>query len=178
MPAKTGTLVKSRQRQGLSGLGGRKRLRARALIVRAALVGWRNAEDIHYTQGDRRWDGIKLKKNALRGQYPNYADCSSFVTWLLWVILYNHYGLTNDIANGTGWSWGWTGTLVKHGVQVKHRVNWRRGDLIFYGDPFGASGHVAIYIGFGLVVSHGSEGGPYRIQWAYRRDFHSCRRYI
>lgn len=174
MPANPGTLVKSRQRLGLSGLAGTKRLRARAYVVRVALLCWRNAASMNYTQGARRWDGIKLKKNGLKGQFPNYADCSSFATWILWVVLVNHFGLKKDIVNGTGWGWGYTGTLVKHGIQVKHRVNWRRGDLIFYGDPFGASGHVAVYIGLGLVISFGSQPGPFKLGWAYRNDFHSC----
>lgn len=178
MPADHGQLVKSRQKQGLSGLGGRHRLQARRLIKRAALGAWVRRDSIHYTQTAKRWEGIDRSRNALKGAYPSNADCSSFATWLLWVVLVNHYGLTRDIANGTRWQAGYTGTLVGHGVRVKHRLNWRRGDLIFYGDPFGSTGHVAVYIGFGLVISHGSEGGPYKISWAYRRDFHSCRRYI
>lgn len=162
----------------MSGLAGARRLKARSLAKRAALVGHKNAPSLHYTQGARRWEGIDKKLNPFDGECPDYADCSSFATWVLWSVLAHHYDFQKDIVNGHEWNAGYTGTIVGHGKKINHRVNWRRGDLILYGDPFGRTGHVAVYVGNGMVVSHGSEGGPYLIRWNYRSDFHSCRRFI
>lgn len=142
------------------------------------MEGYRHAPSLHYTQGPRRWEGIDKELNPLKGECPDYADCSSFATWVLWSVIHHHYGIERDLVNGHRWQAGYTGTIVSHGKRVRHRINWRRGDLILYGDPFGATGHVAVYVGNGMVVSHGSEGGPYLIRWNYRSDFHSCRRFI
>lgn len=180
MPAKTGKLVKSRQRLGLSGLGGTKRLKARTLAVRACRFALARKAGMNYTQGPRRWQGISehLVPWGSRPNRPAYADCSSSSTWVLWAVLAHHFGLKPDIVNGQSWKAGYTGTMISRGVRVKHRVNWRRGDLIFYGDPFGRTGHVVVYLGRGRVFSFGSQGGPYELPWNYRSDFHSCRRYI
>lgn len=179
MPAAKGKLNERRRKQGMSGLQGRRRLKARALVKRAALLGWRNRDDIHYTQGPLRWEGINQERNPFEGEYPYHADCSAFGTWLLWAVLHHHYGFQEDLVNGARWRAGFTGTMIRHGRRVKHRINWRRGDQIFYGDQGGGiPEHVATYVGNGMVVSHGSEGGPYLIRWNYRSDFNQCRRYV
>lgn len=177
MAAHHGTLVKSRQRQGLSGLGGRYRNKARRYARQIALEGVRRAAAIHYSQLANRWVGINKKLNGLKGEFPATADCSSFTTWILWVVLVNHFGLHPDIVNGAAWREGYTGTQVDHGVKVNGRK--RFGDLVFYGDQGGGvPKHVAMYVGWGMVVSHGSEGAPYLCRIDYRDDRASVRRYI
>ena len=143
------------------------------------MEGVKQAPLIHYSQQANRWEGINEKYNAFRGQQPSHADCSSYTTWILWAVLVNHYGFRRDNVNNADWRSGYTGTQVNHGVRVKHKLNWRRGDLIFYGDQGGGvPKHVAMYVGNGMVVSHGSEGGPYYVPWNYRSDWASTRRYI
>jgi cell wall-associated NlpC family hydrolase len=130
---------------------------------------------LHYTQTGRRWDGINKGLKAWKGQFPNYADCSSFATWCLWNGL-DHFGV-RDVVNGANWKAGYTGTILNHGKLVKKQSNWMRGDLIVYGNGFPGE-HVAIYIGDGLVISHGSEPAPVKVRWNYRGDFMQCRRFI
>src|SRR6266498_4496385 len=67
-----------------SGLDRPDRIRCRALVVQAAQLGHENRDEIHYTQGSKRWDGITNHKNPQRGEVPSQADCSSFCTWALW----------------------------------------------------------------------------------------------
>lgn len=178
MAAKTGKINESFQKLGLSGLQGTKRLRARRYVKKAALEGLKRKGRMEYTWSPRRWDGIDHKRNGLKGEAPLSADCSAFATWCLWTVLVHHFGLTKDIVNGQSWKEGYTGTLTNHGRKIENRRNWRRGDLILYGDPYGPSGHVAVYIGLGMVVSFGGQGGPYLLKWDYRSDYHSTRRYI
>ena len=177
MAAHHGKLVKSRQKQGLSGLGGRYRSKARSYARKIAVGSVKHAAAIHYSQMSNRWSGIAQKLNGLKGEYPSHADCSSFTTWILWVVLVNHFGLHPDIVNGQLWREGYTGTQVDKGVRVRHRRAF--GDLIFYGDQGGGvPKHVAMYVGWGMVISHGSEGGPYLCRINYRSDYASTRRYI
>lgn len=162
------------RRKGLSGLTGAKRQKALQLTIQAAKLGLRRKDSLHYTQGPNRWEGIDGNEKAWKGECPNYADCSSFATWCLWNGL-DHYRLP-DTVNGAKWKAGYTGTLNEHGRRVRGLR--RRGDLILYGDPYGRTGHVAIYVGAGMVISFGSEPGPFLIPVHYRRDYHSTRRYI
>jgi cell wall-associated NlpC family hydrolase len=163
-------------RGSASGLKPAQRRKARSMVAQAALLGVARAAEIKYTWEPSRWEGIAQRKRAWRGEFPRHADCSSFATWVLWQGL-GHFKRP-DRVNGTGWASGWTCTLVKHGKRVRHRSNLRVGDLVFYGQPCSPKGHVAIYIGGGEVVSHGSENGPFRLRIDYRRDIHSYRRYI
>jgi cell wall-associated NlpC family hydrolase len=85
-----------------------------------------------------------------------------------------HFHLA-DHVNGAGWRAGYTGTLLQHGKLVRYRK--AIGDLVIYGNgPPGK--HVAIYVGHGMVISHGSEAGPFHLPWNYRRDVMQTRRYI
>lgn len=143
-------------------------------VVNAALLAVKNKAAIHYTQDSpARWEGIHDKLIAAKGQYPHYADCSSFATWCLWQVL----GGGPDIVNGTDWKSGWTGTLAKHGHVVSASAA-QPGDLVFYGEPIY---HVAMVIGRQngvlIVASHGEESGPYIVkynQWSVN----SIRRYL
>ena len=159
----------------VSGLSPEHRVRARDLTIEAAKLGLRRAASLHYTQGPRRWEGIDNNLKAWQGECPNWADCSAFSTWCLWNGL-DHYGV-RDVVNGYRWRAGYTGTQIDHGRRVMHRGNWRRADLVFYGDPKGGSGHVAIYVGGGKVISFGSERGPLLLPVEYRR-ITQVRRYI
>lgn len=169
-------------RKGPSGLTGRKKSKARSLTARAGDLAYRNRAAIHYTQGYRRWDGIRLKLKAYKHKFPRYADCSAFATWCLWNGL-SHYGV-KDVVNGENWQGGYTGTMLDHGVVIHNPRHARRGDLVLYG-PRGSNGeHVAIVRRLHpitrkpYVYSHGSEEGPYYLPYDYRADVMCIRRCI
>lgn len=161
-----------------------QRTRARRIAVRAALLGLAHASDIHYTQGAQRWQGIADTRYSTRGQYPNFADCSAFVTWCLWNGLFVPYRRP-DIVNGADWRAGFTGTMLQHGRPIRELKNVRWGDAVIYGSPGSSGRHTAIIVRVGkprgsnvMVVSHGSEGGPFFLKYNYRPDIQSIRRYI
>jgi CHAP domain len=151
---------------------GIKRIRRR--VIRAAVLGVKHADQVHWTQGARRWDGIANRCRSHRGRFPLWADCSSYVTWCLW----DAFGGANagpDVVNGNNWKGGYTGTLKNHG-RVVSLANAKPGDLVHYGPGTGA--HVTIVIGKNKVVSHGSEGGPHVLRPDYRSDISQVRRYF
>jgi cell wall-associated NlpC family hydrolase len=155
------------------------KLTARERAVRAAMVGYRNAAVIHYTQDGRRWEGIAKSLRAGKGEFPRYADCSSFTTWCLWDALGGpDAGI--DIVNGSRWTAGYTGTQMGHG----HEVPINRalpGDLAFYGPTRNNINHVTIVVAPGRVISHGQESGPLSLPIDYSRPGGSLklvRRYL
>lgn len=158
----------------VSGLSRKHCKTARHRVVEAAELALRHRVSVHYTQDARRWDGINKHLHSHRGQYPHYADCSSFATWCLWNALRVTYGV-RDVVNHASWRAGYTGTMLSGGKRVRGRR--RVGDLVIYGRGHPGS-HVAIYVGGGMVISHGSEGGPYKLPVNYRRDILQTRRYI
>lgn len=129
-------------------------------IVRLAMRGVADAASIHYAQ---------------TRPYPSYyhtpmtTDCSGFAT-----LIYKTSGCPDPNAFGYN-GYGYTGTMLNHGRAVSPGSP-RVGDLIFYGRP--VVEHVAIYVGAGKVVSHGSEGGPYLLPTYYRYDVNTARRYF
>jgi hypothetical protein len=161
----------------ISGLGREDRIRCRALVVEAALLGVRKRDQIHYTQGSKRWDGITHHRDPRRGEVPSHADCSSFLTWILWAALALVFHRP-DRVNGHDWKAGYTGTMIQHGAKVPQGQHKLQGDLVFYGSPVS---HVAMVVervnGVLMVVSHGSEGGPYYVRYNYRPPT-QFRRYI
>lgn len=157
----------------VSGLSPAHVRQAVNLTLQAAVLGYHHAPAIHYTQGDLRWQGIDRRRDASRGEYPNYADCSAYATWAYWNGLHLHTG-HSDIINGENWQAGYTGTMLVHGKRVFSPIP---GDAIIYGSGFPGE-HVAIFTGGGLVVSHGSEAGPFLLPWRYRSDVLEIRRYI
>lgn len=175
MPGRFASYFSSLARQ-TSGLDASGRRIARSMTMDAAKLGLDHASSIHYTQGAQRWYGIAHKRVAAAGHYPAYADCSSFSTWCLWNPLWHHYQL-RDHVNGQEWKAGYTGTLLRHGVTVHGIQHAQHADLVIYGNGWPGE-HVAVYVGGGLVISHGSEGGPYLLHWNYRSDAMSIRRYI
>jgi hypothetical protein len=160
----------------LAGLTPAQLAQERSFAVQAAQVALQHRGGVHYTQdARRRWDGINRGLLGARGQYPSYADCSSFVTWCLW----NGMRIQHlpDTVNGTAWRSGYTGTLLQHGTLVPSERSVLPGDLVFYGSGWPGK-HVAICIGRGLVISHGSEAGPFQLPLHYRSDVMQIRRYI
>lgn len=165
--------AQAKRRVGSSSLTAAQRSHARARAVQAAMLCWRNRGVIHYTQGGSRWQGINGNLQSQRGQFPRFADCSSFTTWCIWNAIKVTYGRP-DVVNGLGWRAGYTGTMLNHGSRVSGLMP---GDCIIYGRGFPGH-HTAIYVGNGKVVSHGSEAGPLLLYWRYRGDVLAIRRYI
>lgn len=163
-----------------SHLTEQERATARDESCAAATLMLRHAASTHYTQSSARWQGIAEKLHANKGHFPTQADCSSAATWWLWNALAGHYHKP-DIVNGEKWAAGYTGTMVRHGkaVPVHDAI---RGDLFLYGDPFGATGHVAMCVGHAhgkpYVISNGSEAGPFFLPYNYRGDLTAVHRYI
>lgn len=162
-----------------SGLSAPHRVHARDRARDSALLALRHAPNIHYTQSAQRWEGIDHHLLSREGRYPKHADCSSFATWCLWngmFIPYHH----SDTVNGAHWRAGFTGTLLTHGKRVHDLHNVLRGDVVLYGG--GVGHHVAIVVGWRngvpMVVSHGSEAGPFFLPFNYRSDVREIRRYI
>ena len=159
--------------EGAVGVNIRK-LRLR--IIRAAMLGHKHAPQVHYTMGARRWDGITNRCRAHRGQFPRYADCSSYVSWCIWDAL-GGPSAGPDVVNGQLWKGGYTGTMKNNGRRVPGGLaNALPGDLVLYGA--GTGKHVTIVVAKNKVISHGSEGGPYLVKPDYRNDIAEVRRYI
>jgi hypothetical protein len=158
-----------------------QRTRARRAAVNAAWIGYNHRGAVHYTQGSSRWQGIADTRYSAKGQYPNEADCSAYATWCLWNGLYVIYKKP-DVVNGASWKAGFTGTMLEHGRAIEHIKNVRWADCVIYGVPGTVGKHVAIIVGkkngVPMVISHGSEGGPYYLPYNYRKDIQSIRRYI
>jgi hypothetical protein len=164
-----------------SGLNKQQRIRCRDRVVQAALLAYNRKGNCHYTRGGRRWDGIANHRNARRGQYPYYTDCSAFVTWCLWNGLKLSFN-KDDIVNKCAWKAGFTGTLIKNGKRVTKIGSVQRGDVMIYGQRGTNGSHAAIVVkvvkGVPYVISMGSESGPHYVRYNYRRDLMQIRRYI
>src|SRR3982751_6123357 len=137
----------------VSGLSADHRKKAREIAYKAALLGFQRRDEIHYTQGAMRWQGINENLRAWKGQFPRHADCSAFATWCIWNGL-AHFNV-RDTVNGANWKAGFTGTMLRHGKRVMHRDNILRGDCVIYGQKGTVGAHTAICIGGGMVISHG-----------------------
>lgn len=166
----------------VSGLSRDHRIHARDRAVAAAVLALHHAPQIHYTQGSQRWDGIRLHRNARLGEFPEYADCSAFVTWCLWNGLHLSGLVSRDIVNDAHWAAGFTGTLLANGKRVQHLASVQRADAVIYGRG-GPGEHTAFVVGRRgdgkpMVISHGSEVGPLYLPYDYRADVMSIRRYI
>ncbi|HYV32766.1 MAG TPA: hypothetical protein VEO53_16885 [Candidatus Binatia bacterium] len=165
----------------VSGLSRDQRIRCRDRVVQAAKLALANKAQVHFTEDlVKRWDGIRNHRNAALGQFPVNCDCSAFATWCLWNGLLLRFGL-GDIVNGLGWHAGYTGTMLQHGRVVQHPSNALRGDCVFYGSAWPAD-HVTIVVhnsnGMPMVISQGSEPGPFYIPYNYGDPIYQIRRYI
>jgi len=161
----------------VSGLSASHRAHARKLIAEDASRCYARRHVIHYTQGGARWQGISSRRSAVRNTYPNYADCSSLATWLIWDGIARSYGV-RDVVNGAWWRYGYTGSMYRRGKAVTKLSSIKIGDLVFYGGGRGIPTHVAICLGGRRVLSHGSESGPLILDIDYRGDRRMIRRYI
>lgn len=146
-------------------------------ITQVALAAVAARDRIRYTQKVEEGRGsIARKCEPGRAQLPAGPladDCSSSVTGY-----YRAAGAPDP--SGLDYKWiGWTGTLCKHGVKVPIDQA-QPGDLAFYGDrePWH---HVAVVVGRKdgriMVVSHGSDPGPFLLPIDYRHDLGQVRRY-
>lgn len=153
-----------------SGLGTERQALARRHVVLACEILLAHKDQVHYTQGEQRWQGINSRLVAAHGHFPDYGDCSSTATWILWNALHYHMG-RGDIVSGFGWNYGNTASMLQHGVTVLP-ADTKVGDIAFYRN------HCAVGVGGGKVFSHGSEGGPYKLDLDYRSDLQSVKRYL
>jgi hypothetical protein len=158
------------------GLDAHHRASAQKVIVDGARLLLDHAAAVHYTENfQQRWEGIANRIFVRDGRFPTHGDCSSTATWLLWNGLGVHLGM-GDVVNGEHWAGGFTGTMLQHGREIS-ASDAEVGDLVIYGT--GAPGkHVALCLGGGLVFSHGSEPGPFKLPLRYRPDVLSVRRYF
>lgn len=146
-------------------------------VVRRATNGIRQNAKTGYTQGYRRWNGINHRIHYT--SVTDWADCSSWVTWLIWDARIAYRGTAGtDIMNGLNWKAGNTASLVRHGHRHKLGPSaWYAGrTLVFYGVGGGGIddiGHVTVWMGNGYEASHGRSAGPELKRHAtYRpRDF-------
>jgi len=137
-------------------------------LYTAAMAIYNQRASEHYTQGPSRWSGITDHIHPPNA--PPYSDCSSAVTWCYW----NVFGSGPDFLNGQNWAAGYTGSMSGRGKSVACSAM-QIGDLAFYGRP--TISHVAISVGNGKVVSHGSDpAGLYSVN--YRSDLNQCRTYL
>lgn len=123
----------------------------------AAYTAYLHHTHINYTEGSSRWSGINDHRRAYRHEYPQFMDCSAFVTWCLWDA--TRAEKSGDFVNGAGWSGGYTGTMTQHGIDV-NGGDLLMADVVFYGGSWSIPAHTAIYIGNGRVISHGMQGDP------------------
>jgi hypothetical protein len=158
--------VKCCPSSGGGGGGGGSSSQRQGLYT-AAMAIYNNRAHEHYTQGSQRWSGIT--GHVRPPSAPTYSDCSAAVTWCYWTV----FGGGPDFLNGQNWAAGYTGSMSGRGRSVGCS-SMQTGDLAFYGHPIS---HVAISIGGGKVVSHGSDpAGLY--PYNYRSDINLCRTYL
>lgn len=137
------------------------------LMTAAKALYDQRVNEIYAGDVNKRWDGIF--DNVRPPSAPKYSDCSSAVSWIYWTC----FGEGPDFINGEDWNDGYTGTLDQHGTKISLSQA-QPGDLVFYGNPID---HVAIYIGSGRVISHGSDP-VCNCDVNYRNDLAEVRRYI
>ena len=134
----------------------------REKIVNEARWGYNHRSGIHY----RQTRPIRRYGHAL----PQTLDCSGFATEC-----YRKAGVEDPNRLGYNGQ-GFTGTLAAHGRSVS-LAGAKPGDLVFYGGGYPYH-HVAVYVGYGRVISHGSEGGPYLVPVDYRSDRRLIKSYL
>jgi cell wall-associated NlpC family hydrolase len=148
------------------------RTTAREVAVSAAMLALQHRGKLVYSGRNRptvgrRWQGIE--EEITPPDVPQYADCSSLVTWCLWLAR----DLGADDPSLRDWAPGHTGSMQRGGRPVT-LAGARPGSLFFYeNDRMG--GHVAIMVervrDIPFVVSFGFEGGPSYVRYDYRRRF-------
>lgn len=115
-----------------------------AEVASAALKAYHQKQNYRYAE-------IRPIPSSLFGQPPVTTDCSGFS-----ILCYKWAGLPDPSGNGYDGS-GNTGSLISH---MRRATTPTPGMLVFYGGTMGYPQHVAVYVGSGKVVSHGSPGDP------------------
>ena len=137
---------------------------SRQRVANEAVWGYNNRGQIHYAQVR------PMRMLDMGHRLPQTGDCSEFAT-----VCYKRASCPDPNARLFDGA-GYTGTLAQHGRLVSLSQA-RPGDLVLYGGGWPYH-HVAVYVGFGRVVSHGSEGGPYLVPIDYRSDRRQIRSYL
>lgn len=157
---------------------------ARRLFIKGVEVLMSHPAQLHYSQDmTLRWEGIRDRivpwtaSGKLNGKYPKHGDCSSTGEYLMWLAFAHHFHLA-DLLSAEAWKAGWTGSLVQHGKPVHDWSKLKVGDAVFYGPSIDETEHVTWSIGGRRVFSHGSEAGPFLLDFEYRSDIVAIRRYI
>lgn len=161
----------------VSGLSDHHAAAARRVIVTGTRHLLLHPGNLDYTQdAEDRWYAILHNFRIAEGKYIKRGDCSSTHTWLLMNAL-THVGAHKDYVNGLHYRGGFTGTIATHGKRVRKVQNAKIGDSVLYG-PAPTYEHVATYLGGGVVFSHGSMRGPFKLGIDYRPDRGQIRRHI
>lgn len=135
----------------------------RKKIVEYALWAHRTYEGkLGYSQSRPK---LWIRSNPSKWTRPFYADCSSFA-----IRAYQVAGAPSPSMYGYS-GYGSTYDMEPRGQWVGN-ADPLPADLIFY------QGHVAIYVGGGMAVGHGSSNGPVLLSINYRPDRTSNRRYF
>jgi hypothetical protein len=141
----------------------------RQIVVDAALLALKHQGHMtysgpHTSSIGRRWQGIS--EQIAPPSVPQYADCSSLCTWLLW--LARDHGAHDPSADD--WRYGDTETMIQHGTKRTVEAA-QPGDMFHYYRP-DWGGHVAVMVGRSQgvpwLVSFGQQGGPYYVRYDYR----------
>lgn len=134
--------------------GGTKEDRVRKMIVAYALWGYNHRDQIGYFQ----FRPMRFMDQLY--YLPLYEDCSTFATKA-----HKHGGAADPNGSRPPYnSYGNTYEERAHGVAVPISMM-KPGDLVHYDSPQ----HVAVSVGGGRVVSHGSSSGPSLRAQNYRR---------
>lgn len=150
---------------------------ARRLIVHGCDYLLRHPDLLDYTQdAEDRWYAILHDFRIAESDYIRKGDCSSTHTWLVMNAL-THVHIPTDYVNGLRYRAGYTGTIALHGKPVHDSRNLKIGDGVLYGNGWPYE-HVATALGGGIVFSHGSQPGPWKLGIDYRNDRAIMRRHI
>ena len=129
----------------------------REAIVANAIWGVEKTDQIHYSQGGTRLEGLDRSRGL-----PLQTDCSAFVT-----LCFNWAGAPNP--NGGDYSPkgpAYTGSLLK-GCRRIAKSAVQPGDLVVWGA--GTGDHVCLVVEPGedpMLVSHGQEKGPVKLRFS------------
>jgi hypothetical protein len=134
-------------------------------IVTAAWFYYGERADIGYNQARP----IPTIHYGIRPpQTPSYLDCSGLYATCMWLAGKAH--LLGPLASA---GYGNTWEFARHGSRISV-AQLRPGDAVYYGSDLG---HMAVYVGGGRVISHGSARGPLLLPHDYR-GINQCRSYL
>lgn len=133
-------------------------------VANTALWYFKNSAGIKYSQARPI---PTISKNLRPPRTPGWLDCSGLAISCYWA-----NSLEQKLGNANALGYGNTWSLANYGTAIR-ADQLKPGDLVFYGN----CSHVAVYVGDGMVVSHGSY--PMRhVNYRYRHDLWGYRRYL